>query len=118
VISRYARFSGTVTVQTTRQTNEILPTSINNTYSDVNLTYSHARAFGVNRLTFFSSLTAFSRAPVPVLVAPSNEQGQATWENSLSHTIGQLSSEFKIYLSKDGFGQTQTLIWLSLRRWF
>lgn len=117
-VSRDATFSGSLSVQTTRQINRISTTPLNDTSSSVNLHYNHQRAFGVRRLTFDSNLQTFSRAPIPVLVASPNNQGPVTWENTLAYTIGRLTADFKVSMSKEGDGKSQSLIYFSVKRWF
>jgi len=117
-ISRDSRFTGAFSIQSTRQFNNISPTPLNSTTSNANLNYSHSRAFGVRRLIFMSNLQAYSRAPIPVLQASPEDQGPISWENSLSYTIGRLTADFKLNISKEGDGKTSSFIWLSVKRYF
>ncbi|MGC2048381.1 MAG: hypothetical protein WA635_07210 [Gallionella sp.] len=117
-VSRYSTFTGAVDMQSTRQVSRISSTSLNNTSSNLVLNYSHLRAFGVRRLVFNSSLNAYSRAPIPVMQASPVEQGPITWENTLSYVIGRLTTEFKVYMSKQGDGSTTSFIYFSVKRYF
>jgi len=117
-ISRDSRLAGAFAVQSTRQFNNISPRPLNSTTSNANLNYSHMRAFGVRRLTFMSNLQAYSRAPIPVLQAPPDDQGPISWENILSYTVGRLTADFKLNLTKEGNGETSSFVWFSVKRFF
>jgi len=117
-INRESRFSGQLAIQSSRQSQRLSNTSMQSTYANLGLTYSHNRAFGVRRMLFISSFQAYSKSPIPVLQASPIDQGPITWENTLTYTIGKLISEFKIYLSKEGDGRSSSLIWFSIKRYF
>ena len=117
-INRDSRINGQISVQSSRQTQRLTDTSLRSTSANFNLNYSHGRAFGVRRLLFMSNLQAYSKKPIPVLQASPDDQGPITWENTLSYSIGKLVTEFKIYLSKEGNGDSSSLIWFSIKRFF
>ena len=117
-INRDSKLTGTLAIQSTRSTNVDSTTSLNSTNSNASLTYNHLRAFGIRRLIFSSNLSAFSSAPLPVMQAPPSDQGPIAWDNTLSYTIGKLTSSLKVSLYKQGDGKTSSYIWFSLKRYF
>ncbi len=117
-ISRNETLSGSLSAQATRQVNNSPASGNVSTNSSASLHYNNLRAFNTPRLIFDSDLRTYSRAIVPVLVATPAEQGPISWENTLSYVVGRLSTEFKVNLSKDSDGGTQSLISLSLKRYF
>jgi hypothetical protein len=116
--SRDSNLIGTLSAQAARQVNPLTQSSNVSTSSIALLRYSHQRAFGIPRLIFNSEVRTNSRAIIPVLAANPEEQGPVTWENSLQYHVGRLVSSFKVNLSKSGNGSTQSLIALSLKRFF
>ncbi|MFZ5522952.1 MAG: hypothetical protein ACOY9D_02560 [Pseudomonadota bacterium] len=117
-INRNSTISGSLSIQSTRQISASTPNSTTYTSSSANLNYNHRRAFNVSRLSFDSSLRAYSRAPLPVLAASPKNQGPVDWENSLSYVVGLLTADFKVILSKEGDGRSRSLIWFSVKRYF
>ncbi len=117
-INRQSSFLGNVSVQSTRQISTTRPDSITRTNSSVNLHYIHRRAFNIPRLSFDSSLRAYSQATLPVLAASPDNQGPVDWENSFSYIVGLLTADLKVILSKEGDGKSRSLIWFSVKRYF
>jgi len=117
-LSRYSTLSGNLSVQTSRQVRMSAPSAIIFTNSSAALNYNDQRAFGVPRLIFNSDLRTYSQTPIPVLTAPPKEQGPITWENTLTYAIGRLTAEFRVNMSRNSDGTAQSLMSLSLRRFF
>jgi len=117
-LSRYSTLSGNLSVQTSRQVRMSAPSAIIFTNSSAALNYNDQRAFGVPRLIFNSDLRTYSQTPIPVLTAPPKEQGPITWENTLTYAIGRLTAEFRVNMSRNSDGTAQSLMSLSLRRYF
>jgi len=116
--SRDSKLIGDMSVQATRQITPRNPDSSISNISTAILRYSHQRAFNTPHLIFDSEVRVFSKAFLPVLAATPEEQGPITWENRLSYTVGRLVTSFKVNLSKTSDGTTQSLIALSLKRFF
>ena len=117
-INSQSSFSGTFLVQTTRQISSTSPDSTTRTNSSVNLHYIHNRAFNISRLSFDSSLRAYSQSTLPVLAASPDNQGPVDWENLFSYRVGLLTADFKVVLSKEGDGRSRSLIWFAVKRYF
>jgi len=116
--SRDSKLTGDLSVQTTRQITPIKPDSSITNISTATLRYSHQRAFNTPRLIFDSEVRVYSKAFFPVLAGTPEEQGPITWENMLSYSVGRLVANFRVNLSKTSDGTTQSLIALSLKRFF
>jgi len=117
-INRDSVISAYLSIQATRQINTGSSSSTSFTSSSAGAHYGNVRAFGIPRMSFNSDLRAYSQAAIPALVASTNEQGPISWENTLSYTVGKLITDFKVILSKESDGSSQSLIWLSLKRFF
>jgi hypothetical protein len=117
-INRDSSLIGSVMVDKSRQISPLYPSSLTYTNSSFSIYYNHRRAFGVPRLQFASNLRTFSRTNIPALVAPPELQGPINWENTLSYRIGLLTADFKVSLTKNGDGSSQSLIWFSVKRSF
>jgi hypothetical protein len=117
-INRDSSLIGSVTVDKSRQTSPLYPSSLSYTNSSFSIYYSHRRALNVPRLQFGSNLRTFSQTNIPAMVAPPNLQGPINWENTLSYRIGLLTADFKVSLTKNGDGSSQSLIWFSVKRNF
>lgn len=116
-LGRYSTLSGNLSTHAARQVSMTRPSTIDSS-SSAALHYDHQRAFDVPRLIFNSDLRTYSQAIMPVLTATPKEQGPLTWENSLTYNIGRLIAIFNISLSKESDGTSQSLIALSLKRYF
>jgi len=117
-ISRDASMDAYLSIQATRQINSGSPSSESYTSSSAGAHYGNRRSFGIPRMSFDSDLRAYSRSAFPALATSTNEQGPITWENKLSYAVGKLTTDFKVTFSKDSTGSTQSLIWLSIKRFF
>ena len=117
-ISRDSSISAYLSIQATRQINTGSSSSTSYTSSSASVHYGNRRTFGIPRMQFDSDLRAYSRSLAPVLASSPSEQGPVSWENILSYTVGKLSTNFKVTLSKENDGSSQSLIWLSLKRYF
>lgn len=117
-ISRYSTLRGQLAIQSSRQLRTETPSTLVYTNSNASLQYGHQQAFGIPRLIFSSGLHAHSRAALPVAVGTPQEQGPISWESTLSYTVGRLVTNFWLSMSKESNGSTQSLIALSLKRYF
>ena len=117
-LTRYSTISASISIQATRQINTGLTSSRSDSNSAAIAHYGNTRTFSIPRMSFNSDLRAYSRSAIPVLASSPSEQGPITWENILSYTVGKLVTDFKVALSKESDGSSQSVIWLSLKRYF
>ena len=117
-ISRDSSYSAYLAIQATRQINTGSSSSTSYTNSSAGAHYGNRRTFGIPRMSYDSDLRAYSRSAFPALAASTNEQGPISWENTLSYIVGKLTTDFKVILSKESDGSSQSLIWLSIKRFF
>lgn len=100
-LSRFARLSGNLTLQRTRQRFE--GESSMQAVDNGAIEYRHQRAFGVPGMMFSSSLILSKRqTETERLTTDPDEDSETAWENSLRYRIGRLETQVDIDFVRTG----------------
>ena len=108
-LSRYASWTGNLSIQTVRQVTAQGRDTGFKPYATGALVYVHTRAFDVPRLRFTSDLQLNARALSPLPIGETDYQ-RSQWENRLDYLIGRLELRASIRLTSTR-GQLRQL-WL------
>ncbi len=98
-VSSTSSIAGNITVRALRTGYDVGPSQINESLtSTATLQYQNSRAFGVRNMIFTSYLRAISADLLnnsSELSQSMSNQGQYTWDNKLTYTVGKLRLEWQ-----------------------
>lgn len=121
-LGRNSSFSGTLTLQRSRQSAEdpLLPPELSGdrgfrTSASADLTYEHERVFGVPRLRFLSQIK-INRDEVLQLLGSPEERESRFWENRLEYRIGRLESRFLVRVGDIDNRRRSLVMWKVVRQ--
>lgn len=125
---RYSSWSGSLTIQTSRQVyDSVRYTNLSNTAlavvgdsskflttSSGGVAYRNQRLFDVSRLLFTSDLRLNSQAFLPMLSGPADNES-ASWDNRVEYDIGRIQLRFNARAAKNGNSLNKSYLFTLLR---